>query len=33
VALARNIKKSGKIWIKIFPNKPITKKTIRSKNG
>lgn len=33
VALARNIKKSGKIWIKIFPNKPITKKPSEVRMG
>ena len=26
VALTRYIKRGGKVWIKIFPNKPITKK-------
>ena len=26
VALTRNIKRGGKVWIRVFPDKPITKK-------
>jgi len=27
VALTRHIKRGGKVWISVFPHKPITKKT------
>lgn len=27
------LKRKGKLWIRIFPNTPVTKKTNRSKNG
>ena len=30
VAMTRYIKRGGKVWIKIFPNKPITKKPAES---
>jgi len=33
IAATRYMKREGQLWIKIFPDKPITKKTIRSKNG
>lgn len=26
VALSRSVKRGGKIWVRIFPDKPITKK-------
>jgi len=32
-AMTRHIKRGGKVWIRIFPDVPITKKTRRSKNG
>ena len=33
VALSKLIKKNGKIWIRIFPNKPITKKPAEVRMG
>ncbi|OGS17238.1 MAG: 50S ribosomal protein L16 [Elusimicrobia bacterium RIFOXYA2_FULL_50_26] len=33
VALARYIKKGGKIWIRIFPDKPVTKKPAETRMG
>jgi len=33
IALARFIKKGGKIWIRIFPDKPITKKPAETRMG
>ena len=33
VAMARFIKKGGKIWIRIFPDKPITKKPAETRMG
>jgi len=33
VAVTRNIKKGGKIWLRIFPDKPITKKPLEVKMG
>ena len=33
VALTRYIKRGGKVWIKIFPNKPITKKPAETRMG
>ncbi len=27
IAMTRYIKRSGKVWIKIFPDKPVTAKT------
>ncbi|AKC60368.1 50S ribosomal protein L16 [Blochmannia endosymbiont of Camponotus (Colobopsis) obliquus] len=32
-AIARAIKRQGKIWIKIFPDKPITKKPLEVRMG
>jgi large subunit ribosomal protein L16 len=29
-AMTRHVKRGGKIWIRVFPDVPITKKTIRS---
>ena len=33
VALTRYIKRGGQVWIKIFPNKPITKKPAETRMG
>lgn len=33
VAVSRNIKKSGKMWVRIFPDKPITKKPTETRMG
>lgn len=33
VALARFIKKGGKVWIRIFPDKPISKKPAETRMG
>ena len=33
VALTRYIKRGGKVWIKIFPNKPISKKPAETRMG
>jgi len=33
VAITRFIKRGGKIWIRIFPNKPITKKPAETRMG
>lgn len=33
VALARHIKRGGKIWIRIFPDKPVTKKPAETRMG
>ena len=33
VAMTRYIKRGGKVWIKIFPNKPITKKPAETRMG
>ena len=33
VALNRYIKRGGKVWIKLFPNKPITKKPAETRMG
>jgi large subunit ribosomal protein L16 len=32
-AMTRHVRRGGKIWIRVFPDKPITKKTGRNKNG
>ena len=29
-AMTRKVKRGAKIWIRVFPDKPITKKTLRS---
>jgi large subunit ribosomal protein L16 len=31
--ISRHIKRGGKLWIRIFPDYPVTKKTSRDKNG
>ena len=33
IAMTRYIKRGGKVWIKIFPNKPITKKPADTRMG
>lgn len=33
IAMNRYIKRSGKVWIKIFPDKPITKKPAETRMG
>ena len=33
VALSRSLKRGGKIWIRIFPDKPVTKKPAETRMG
>ncbi len=33
IALTRYVKRTGKVWIRIFPDKPITKKPAGDKDG
>ena len=33
IAMTRHIKRGGKVWIKIFPNKPITHKPLEVRMG
>jgi large subunit ribosomal protein L16 len=33
VALTRNIKRGGKVWIRVFPDKPVTKKPQETRMG
>ncbi len=33
VAMTRHIKRGGKVWIRIFPDKPITKKPAETRMG
>jgi large subunit ribosomal protein L16 len=33
IALTRHVKRGGKIWIRIFPQKPITKKPAETRQG
>ena len=33
VAMTRNMKRGGKVWIRIFPDKPITKKPAETRMG
>src|SRR5438045_9026480 len=33
VALSRHIKRGGKVWVRIFPDKPITKKPAETRMG
>ncbi len=33
VALTRSLKRGGKIWIRIFPDKPVTKKPLETRMG
>jgi len=32
-AMTRHIKRGGKIWIRVFPDKPITKKPLEGRQG
>ena len=32
-AMSRHIKRGGKVWIRIFPDKPITKKPLEVRQG
>ena len=33
VAISRHLKKKGKLWIRVFPDKPVTKKPIEVRMG
>ena len=33
VAMTRHVKRGGKVWIRIFPDKPITKKPLEVRQG
>ena len=33
IAMTRHIKRGGKVWIKLFPNKPISKKPAETRMG
>jgi large subunit ribosomal protein L16 len=33
VAMTRHVKRGGKIWIRVFPDKPITKKPAETRMG
>lgn len=33
IALTRHVKRGGKIWIRIFPDKPVTKKPLETRMG
>ncbi len=33
IAISRSIKRGGKIWIRVFPDKPITKKPLETRMG
>jgi large subunit ribosomal protein L16 len=33
VAITRNLKRKGKLWIRVFPHKPITKKPAETRMG
>ena len=33
IAITRHIKRSGKVWIRVFPDKPITKKPLETRMG
>ena len=33
VALTRGIKRGGKVWIRVFPDKPVTKKPLETRMG
>jgi len=33
IALTRHMKRSGKVWIRIFPHKPVTKKAAETRMG
>jgi large subunit ribosomal protein L16 len=33
IAISRHVKRGGKVWIRIFPDKPITKKPLETRMG
>lgn len=33
IAISRSVKRGGKLWIRIFPDKPITKKPLETRMG
>ena len=33
IAMTRHVKRGGKVWIKVFPDKPITKKPAETRMG
>ncbi len=33
IALTRHIKRGGKVWVRIFPDKPVTKKPAETRMG
>lgn len=33
IALTRHIKRGGKVWIRVFPDKPVTKKPLETRMG
>ena len=33
VSISRNVKKGGKVWIRVFPDKPVTKKPAETRMG
>src|SRR5678810_1059606 len=33
IAMTRHIKRGGKVWIRVFPDKPITKKAAETRQG
>lgn len=33
VAITRHVKRGGKVWIRIFPDKPVTKKPLETRMG
>ena len=33
IAITRHIKRGGKVWIRVFPDKPITKKPLEMRMG
>ena len=33
VAITRHVKRSGKIWIRVFPDKPLSKKPLETRMG
>ncbi len=33
IALTRHVKRGGKVWIRVFPDKPITKKPLETRMG
>lgn len=33
IAMTRSIKRSGKVWIRVFPDKPVSKKPLETRMG